>query len=737
MRAGPAAPLLALAALLALAGAAAADGPGPRLAGDPPADRALASVADAVDETGCVRSYDACRPGATKWAAVAAAHAGEDPRTWPAPDRSVGSWILDHADDLRDHPTRRCQEDASQGAVCMARRVYSLSKSTLAAEAIGGDARALPLPGGGTRDLVAELNENVTAGQYGSPSHVNDDVWALVALHAAGWDGPQARDAADFVASNQNGDGGLGYTPSASSSADTTAAALAAMAPRDRTGFVDDALGFLADAQVTGGPGQGCFALDPGREANAASTAWALQGLVAAGENPLDWAVDGATPTDCLLRFQADDGGFANSLDDAQDRPTLGATMDAVTGLAWTPFGDARGPVTPEARDRTVRAGEPVTLQAPDGFLAHGSDVSTDVTLTPTDAGERTLDGWTWTPEPHPLRVRLRVLPALPAAPGIHAPDPAPSHEPVAVNLTPGDRWTETLHLTLPDGTTLEGPQHDLDLPPGLHRLQATGRNALGEAGDDATHVLRVRNAPPEVAVDGPSHAEPGADVTLRARASDPGGGPVTQRWEAPDGTGLGAGPNLTLPAAEPGHRREVVAVATDDRGASTRAPHLVRWTGAPPNLTIRGPTEAPRGNVTLSAEAHHPREPVNVTWYQGGRAVGHGPTLALAVEPGNHTLRAVARTPNATAEATHEVVVPVPGGPGADAPLDPGRDAPAGEETDPPAPGSPGSGPGNPPTAADVPAQETPGAGLADLLAGLLAATALAALPRRGHRNG
>jgi hypothetical protein len=660
MRTPPA--VLALAALgLALFPAAEAS-PGPRIAGDAPADAALRAAADHVGPDGCVRSYGECRPGATKTAAIVAAHAGLDPLAWPNRTASVGSWILAHADDLRDGPLRDCDGDVSQEALCSARRVYSLSKSIRAAEALGRDADDLAVPGGGTRDLVAELNENHTAGQYGSPSYVNDDVWALLALRATGWDGPEAREAADFVASNQNDDGGIGYTPGASSSTDTTAAAMAAMAPRNQTAFVDDALAYLEATQVRDGPEAGCFAIQEDREANAASTAWAVQGLVAAGESPLGWAADGATPTECLLRFQAGDGAFANSLDDDQDQTGLAATLDGLVGLAWTPWGDPDLPVEPATRNASVRVGSAVGVEAPHGFLVRGDRTPQETTLEAGgEPGTRQVRGWTWEPTPRPLRVVLDVRPPVPAAPDVAAPSQARHGDPVHVNVTGADPWTDGLRLRLPHGTVLEGRHHELDLPPGRHRVAAVAVNARGEASPPTVRTVHVRNLAPTVAIHGPAHAAADAPASLQASASDPDGDPVQVRWETPDGDRLGTGPNLTL---EPGSRsaRTVVAVAEDPHGAESTAPHRVEWSVPAPDVAIRGPAQAEAGAVDLAADLT-PANPalVDVAWYEDGSRAAAGPEATLHLGPGNHTIRAVAATANGTDEARHHVTVAAP----------------------------------------------------------------------------
>ena len=96
---------------------------------------------------------------------------------------------------------------------------------------------------------------------------------------------PAIREAAGWIERQQNADGGFSFGEHGSASdVDDTAAALQALADagaRDAR-VVGAATDYLIRAQNL----DGGFPQQPGGESNAQSTAWAVQGLIAAGRNP-------------------------------------------------------------------------------------------------------------------------------------------------------------------------------------------------------------------------------------------------------------------------------------------------------------------------------------------------------------------------------------------------------------------------------------------------------------------
>lgn len=149
----------------------------------------------------------------------------------------------------------------------------------------------------------------------GGQGEVNDTVFAILALSPV--DEPAAREAvriaADWLLAEQNTDGGWGYGVKGSpSEVDMTGAAIEALnaAGRPGTEAQREGLAYLRQAQLP----DGGFPARPDLEdeANVASTAWAVQGLWAAGENPEAWLTDSGEateePLDYLESMQAADG---------------------------------------------------------------------------------------------------------------------------------------------------------------------------------------------------------------------------------------------------------------------------------------------------------------------------------------------------------------------------------------------------------------------------------------------
>jgi energy-coupling factor transport system substrate-specific component len=123
------------------------------------------------------------------------------------------------------------------------------------------------------------------SGAFGN--RVNTTSFAILALRAAGRSRHNAavRRAAKWIARQRNGDGGFNFaSKGAPSGIDDTAAALQALAAAGlkTTKAARGAVTYLTRHQNP----DGGFPLQPGAGSNAQSTAWAIQGLLAAGRNP-------------------------------------------------------------------------------------------------------------------------------------------------------------------------------------------------------------------------------------------------------------------------------------------------------------------------------------------------------------------------------------------------------------------------------------------------------------------
>ena len=117
-------------------------------------------------------------------------------------------------------------------------------------------------------------------------SRVNTTSFAILALRAAGRSrhNRAVRRAAKWVAGQRNPDGGFNFAGRGSPSGiDDTAAALQALvaAGLKTTKAARGAVSYLTHRQNA----DGGFPIQPGAGSNAQSTAWAIQGLLAAGRD--------------------------------------------------------------------------------------------------------------------------------------------------------------------------------------------------------------------------------------------------------------------------------------------------------------------------------------------------------------------------------------------------------------------------------------------------------------------
>jgi prenyltransferase beta subunit len=210
---------------------------------------------------------------------------------------------------LTTHAAQALHEELCRPIVC----TTSLERELLVADAAGASAHDY-----GGVDLVGELlARKLPDGSFpfvpGGQGEVNDTIYAILSLSLV-WE-PAAQSAVNaavaWLLAAQNPDGS--WSPQSSKTeageVDMTGAALQALnAPGQsaRSEPQQKALEYLHEAQEQDGgfperPGEG--------ESNVASTAWAVQGLWAAGENPESWVKGaGREPLDYMQSLQQPDG---------------------------------------------------------------------------------------------------------------------------------------------------------------------------------------------------------------------------------------------------------------------------------------------------------------------------------------------------------------------------------------------------------------------------------------------
>jgi len=210
--------------------------------------------------------------------------------------------------------------------------IGDVERTILALSAAGRSPRSA-----GGRDLVRELiRARRRDGSFAGL--VNQTAFAILALRAAGRprDDATIQAATRWLLPQHNRDGGFNFAGKGGRSGiDDTAAALQALvaAGKRSSATVRAAATFLARQQNP----DGGMALTPGQDSNAQSTAWAIQGLVAAGRDPERARRGGASsPLAYLRSLQNADGSVRYSRTGRQT--PVWVTAQALTGLARKPL---------------------------------------------------------------------------------------------------------------------------------------------------------------------------------------------------------------------------------------------------------------------------------------------------------------------------------------------------------------------------------------------------------------
>jgi hypothetical protein len=209
------------------------------------------------------------------------------------------------------------------------------------------------------RDLIAELDRRrKSSGSIGGL--VDLTAFGIFAYRAAG-DGSgsgRVQAAIKWLARQQNPDGGFGFAKRGTASdIDHTGSSLQALAAAGRRASKQarKAIAFLRAHQNP----DGGFPLSPGGASNAQSTAWAIQGLIAAGRNPGSLKRGGRSPVAFLRTLTGPDGAVRYSRTSKQT--PVWVTGQALTALAGKPF-----PLAPVARKaRAAGRASGIGRQAP------------------------------------------------------------------------------------------------------------------------------------------------------------------------------------------------------------------------------------------------------------------------------------------------------------------------------------------------------------------------------------
>ena len=205
-----------------------------------------------------------------------------------------------------------------QGAISEVQSPGDLARTILALEGAGVEPREF-----GGRNLVAALlAKRRQDGSYeGWP---NSTAYAVLALRSAGI--ANVADSVEWLREVQNEDGGWGDVAGAPSNADGTGAVLQVLSPSSKA--AKGAVGYLRQVQQPGGG----YRLGGNGALNTQSTAWAVEGLLAAGANPAEFKRGGKSALEYLEDNQVGDGHYRYS--SKSDQTPVWVTGQVVVAVA-------------------------------------------------------------------------------------------------------------------------------------------------------------------------------------------------------------------------------------------------------------------------------------------------------------------------------------------------------------------------------------------------------------------
>jgi energy-coupling factor transport system substrate-specific component len=255
------------------------------------------------------------------WAAMGLAAAGRDPLSL----RRGGHSVLD---------ALRGEASSLQGAGDLERTILALHACGVSVHSLPGGAGQAA--GGAGGDPVLRLMRfRAGDGSFGHLSNLT--AFAIFALRAAGYAtaNPAVRSAGGWLRRQQDGDGGFGFgTRGGGSDVDDTAAVVQALTDAGIRGpAIARANAFLVRAQNP----DGGYPQQTGGPSNAQSTAWAIQGLIAAGREPRTLTRESSrSPLGYLATLLAPDGSVRYSRTGSQT--PVWVTAQALTALAGKPL---------------------------------------------------------------------------------------------------------------------------------------------------------------------------------------------------------------------------------------------------------------------------------------------------------------------------------------------------------------------------------------------------------------
>ena len=190
----------------------------------------------------------------------------------------------------------------------------------------------------GGKNYISALQNQVTGGQIGDTTLLNDDIFGLLALVATGplFDKNTKAIERDFLLAHQNSDGGFSWAVGGASDSNDTAAAIQALeAVRDnklssaKVGLaLIKARRYLLNTQNN----DGGFGYDAASDSDGSSTAWAVMAL-----NSMGLTNNSKTKNakNYLVANQMPDGGYPWQTAFGSDTYTSSHALAALNGKSW------------------------------------------------------------------------------------------------------------------------------------------------------------------------------------------------------------------------------------------------------------------------------------------------------------------------------------------------------------------------------------------------------------------
>jgi hypothetical protein len=254
----------------------------------------------------------------TGWAMLGLAAAGDNPLDVTRGGKSPVDFLREGASSLK-----------SPG---------DLSRTIIALESAGVDPRNF----GGT-NLVSRLQ--ATRREDGSfEDWPNSTAYAVIALRTAGASGGLDT-TLSWLRSVQNDDGGWGDEPGLPSNAEATGSVLQSLSSGSKAS--GRGLSYLRQTQVKGGG----YRLGGNGGVNSQATAWAVQGILAAGGDPDSFRRGGSSALDYLAASQASDGHFRYSK--SSDQTPIWVTGQVLVAASGNYLPISPPPRTPEPASPT------------------------------------------------------------------------------------------------------------------------------------------------------------------------------------------------------------------------------------------------------------------------------------------------------------------------------------------------------------------------------------------------